>query len=165
MTLSPEKFQEIVRALDSPEAARDGRAEVRNLLEGASDVYLMASRDPASIRTPEWTAVLKEAAGRIEAAALSIGRRFAEAMEGLLQTTWYSDEWNRVCRMRTGFAALRELFGPAVTAAVDSAMNTEDVDEMIREKGNYEGQGASSAPRGVPPAHWWWWLPDAPPSA
>jgi len=80
----------------------------------------------------------------------------------ILTSSFMGEEWFQVCYRRSAVEFLRTLL--SVTPEND-LVDTENLDEFIRERGDTE---AVTPPGGIdtaiPFSHWWWWLPDQPPT-
>jgi hypothetical protein len=81
----------------------------------------------------------------------------------ILASSWEAEEWVKVCRRRSAIEFFRQLFAISET---NEYLDTEEVDELTRTRGQDEGYlKESSIPEGIPPSHWWWWYPNSPPAA
>ncbi|MEX0369591.1 MAG: hypothetical protein AB3N09_03110 [Tateyamaria sp.] len=79
-----------------------------------------------------------------------------DRMERLIQSIWEDQEWLTLCAMRSTLEGLKELVNPLVPedARIE---DDEDIDEMIRSKGNLEAFAAADGPPAAfPLTHWWW---------
>jgi hypothetical protein len=71
-----------------------------------------------------------------------------------------SDEWRYVCERRSSIEFLKTLFD---VSEMEERLDTEEVDDLLRDRGGEEGP-ANVVPEGIPNSHWWWWYPKQPPS-
>jgi hypothetical protein len=72
-----------------------------------------------------------------------------ESRNQLLQEFRFEDQWQRALERRSAVQFLQDIYGRSV--------DTEDVDDLLRERGDLEGF-LDTAPEGVPASHWWWTL-------
>jgi hypothetical protein len=79
--------------------------------------------------------------------------------------TWEYNEWEKLCQRRSAFQFFMDIYRETELALFIQEIETDYLDEEMRDWGNHEGFLASSAidPR-TPRSHWWWWAPELTPS-
>jgi hypothetical protein len=79
------------------------------------------------------------------------------------QHTWESDEWEQLCRRRSGLQFFLDLYRDTALGPFVEEIETDDLDDEMREWGKREGflSPAEIDPR-IPRSHWWWWAPGSP---
>lgn len=155
-----QRLVQLLAGLHALPAAADPATKVMELMEEVAVVYFAIRAEAALGKTREFKQFIADSTPFVARALPWIDRYFTPRIEQLLRTNWYGDEWQVVCRMRSSLAALFELYPPAAIST-EVQMETDDTDELLRDRGSREGSGASMpAPPGTPRSHWWWWLPE-----
>lgn len=145
-------------------------AELRSALEANADPETGEMTEIADAFWPYYLAVLDaEDKGAAVSGLSDLADKFAplmeylddnlvDRMERLIQSIWEDQEWLLLCRMRSTLEGLKELVNPLVPED-NRIEGDEDLDEMVRGKGEAE---AFSPPEGPPAAfpltHWWWMM-------
>lgn len=78
------------------------------------------------------------------------------------QGIWEDDEWIQLLVARSGLQFFIELFRETALAENVAELDTSDVDEFIRERGNEGNLTDEQIPPELPASHWWWWYPKEP---
>ncbi|WP_462268032.1 hypothetical protein [Desulfobacter sp.] len=125
------------------------------------DLYHLG-REIDRINPDELDAFLKETSQLILELSNPLDRYLFSAEDRLLNE-FYGDEWIKVCRERSSIAFFRSLYRDYVDDDWDLFMDCENFDDMLMQKGNFEGGGIDPVPKGIPASHWWWWYPQKPP--
>ncbi|MBP8807882.1 MAG: hypothetical protein KBG48_14625 [Kofleriaceae bacterium] len=87
------------------------------------------------------------------------------ALEGLLTSTFYDQEWRWACERRSKLEAVRTLWAEQLGGPGAPYLDCEGVDDLLRRKGDHEGGlRPEQIPPGTPTSHWWWWYPATPPA-
>lgn len=84
--------------------------------------------------------------------------------ENILTNEFYDNEWIRVCQKRSTIEFLRYLYFDYIDTDWDLFMDCENLDDMLSQKGDFEGGWVDPIPKGIPVSHWWWWYPEKPPA-
>ncbi len=80
--------------------------------------------------------------------------------EGILLNEFHGNEWIRVCKRRSNIEFLRSLYHDYFDPDWSLFLDCENLDYMLKQKGDFEGGlSDNEIPEGTPPAHWWWWHP------
>lgn len=125
------------------------------------DLYHLG-REIDRINPDELDAFFKETSQLILELSNPLDRYLFSAEDRLLNE-FYGDEWIKVCRERSSIAFFRSLYRDYVDNDWDFFMDCENFDDMLMQKGNFEGGGIDPVPKGIPASHWWWWYPQKPP--
>jgi hypothetical protein len=109
---------------------------------------------------------LQESAPKIAPLAfLNIGDFQTDIEDSFSQDPDY-DPWPEVCKRRSAFEALRELFHDTQysdlkeyldLSSSNQDFNPEDIDYIIEHKAFPEPISDDEIPQGIPRSHWWWW--------
>jgi hypothetical protein len=137
-------------------------AEHRHAIESLMSVVFALGtafgRDPAL--APAAAAFLDQLRSRKDTVLLG-AYGYVRDIASLLRWPWHDDEWSEVCRSRSAIEFLR---GFLSVPPDEEFLDTEIVDDLIRERGQTEGPvPAGGVAPGIPASHWWWWRPDRPP--
>jgi len=89
--------------------------------------------------------------------------RYLFSAENRLLNEFYGNEWIKVCKERSCIEFLRSFYRDYIDADWDLFMDCENFDDMLMQKGDFEGGGIDPVPKGIPASHWWWWYPKKPP--
>lgn len=145
------------RALEAA-GSDDAAAEV---LQPFLDALMSLSQQPDAREGLE--AFAAETSALVANAVVALGR-YSRAIERFVDREFYSDEWYGVAYRRSALEWVRDLYGARAQVEHASWMFVEDLDDMIKHKGDQEGPvEPTRVPPGTPSAHWWWWYPAAPP--
>jgi hypothetical protein len=101
--------------------------------------------------------------GRRVYAARDHWSEYLSALESFaLDHEWVSGDWERACARRSKVQYLLDLYADYWTNDDRLyALDTEETDNALRQRGEHEGPAsAQEVPRAVPASHWWWWYPD-----
>jgi hypothetical protein len=135
--------------------SEDKQDEVRELMRSIYDLYLFLIQLPDGRTDEVLTMFVDQAREPLQSQLWAIEVLAVGRLEILLNSVWEADEWVRVCRERSAIAALNEIFGSPDSPLIDTA----ELDESIRAKGDDEGfLDPSRIPPGMPAEHWWWHL-------
>lgn len=84
-------------------------------------------------------------------------------VEQMFGRQWSGDEWTAACQTRSFFQWLEDMAPKALQAVFERDVDLEELDEMLRARGQSEGGlTAEEIPSGTPTSHAWWWLPGEP---
>lgn len=84
-------------------------------------------------------------------------------VERMFGRRWWGDEWAVACRTRSFVESLVAMAPAALAQVIEREVDLEELDEMLRLRGESEGGlTTDEIPSGTPPSHWWWWLPGQP---
>ncbi len=152
------------------EDAQVSAEAVRALREAAANPESAAVVEPflrhawAAIRRGQHDATFVTAAAPELAAAKFAIAGCVDRLDRLLTTTFYGDEWQWACEQRSRLEALRTLWPGTLDEVGLFFFDVEVVDDLLRQKGEFEGHlRPDQIPPGTPTSHWWWWYPAAPP--
>ena len=102
---------------------------------------------------------LKDAAPRLEPIVPWIDLAHGGRIETCLISRWESEEWLVVCRLRSAREAFNELFVPFFSDPEEGFEEDEELDALLRSRGESEGfQDPARTPSHFPARHWWWSL-------
>lgn len=102
---------------------------------------------------------LSETSSLMNAASLTL-HRYLFATEVMLTNEFYGDEWISVCKRRSNIEFLRNLYHDVFDPDWNFFLNCENLDDMLQQKGDFEGRlPEDQIPEGIPTSHWWWWYP------
>ncbi len=86
------------------------------------------------------------------------------ALDELVTSTFYGDEWLEACVRRSRLESARVLWAAQLGGPGAPFIDCETLDDLLRQKGDHEGGlRLDQIPPGTPTSHWWWWYPSAPP--
>lgn len=138
-----------LRALkDAPRSAAPEHA-IRPFLDYAFRLVRGELRDDAFVA---------EAAPAIPGARLALVEVML-ALDALLTTTFYGQEWVDACTRRSCLEAVRTAWGSQLGGPGAPQLDCETVDDLMRQKATHEGGlSAAEIPPGTPRSHFWWWL-------
>lgn len=79
---------------------------------------------------------------------------------------WEDGEaWEPLLKRRSALQFLDELYAETSYGGFFNLLRLEDLDDLIRERGDIEGFPDSyPIPADIPVTHWWWWWPRTPPA-
>lgn len=78
-------------------------------------------------------------------------------VEQMFGREWWDDEWTSACQTRSFFQWLEGMAPKDLQAVIDRDVDLEELDEMLRARGETEGGlTAEERPSGTPSTHWWW---------
>jgi len=119
-------------------------------------------RGEMKIEREELNSFLKDTAPLVNDASLPL-HQYLFRTENILTNEFYGDEWNKVCSRRSNIEFLREMYHDYFDPDWNLFLDCENLDDMLRQKGDYEGGlSESQIPAGTPSSHWWWWYPEKP---
>lgn len=85
---------------------------------------------------------------------------FAEDLEALARDTFVADEWRQAVERRSALQFLLDAYARTPLAERFPYLEVDDLDELLRHRGQTEGfLRDEDIPDGVPESHWWWGLP------
>ena len=106
---------------------------------------------------------LRETAPLVRKARIPLGESIAD-VERYVGSEFYGDEWFQVCLRRSKLQSVMDLYNVLVDVNWDTFLDFENVDYMLKQKGDHEGPVAHDrVPPNTPASHWWWWYPKPPP--
>jgi hypothetical protein len=149
-----------LRALRSHAKGTPTAPLVEDFLHDMYQIGLAVGDDAALLNAPELRAFLDETAPELmeEHVALLFypGNLVLE-----FQHTWEYDEWEKLCRRRSALQFFLELYADTALAPFVQEIETDYLDEELRDWGSSEGFLPPSEidPR-IPRSHWWWWAPN-----
>lgn len=140
-----------------------GQDAARHLLRAVYRVGLAAGSGPARPDAEPLRSVLLRTAPLLAQGMPTLS--FAlHLLENRFHGTWEWD-WEIACEARSAFQFLLDLYRGTGLEASYGWLDTGEVDDQMRFRGERDGFLPHDAvPEGIPPSHWWWWAPDAPPS-
>jgi hypothetical protein len=81
----------------------------------------------------------------------------AVRLQSFINQEFVGNQWETMCLRRSHIEAFNDLYAPVLAA--EDLIDTEELDEDIREKAEYEAMPvADLMPEGLPESHWWWKL-------
>lgn len=102
---------------------------------------------------------LQETGARLADFDLGVHAFLQESVSQLLQEFRFEDQWARACERRSAVQFLLDLYAGHAPRAVLEALETDEVDGLLRDRGDLEGYfDEEDRPSGVPASHWWWTL-------
>lgn len=122
----------------------------------------MIGQKEISVDEDELDMFLKETSGMILDASMHLHKYLFDT-EKILMNEFYGDEWVKVCQLRSSIEYLKNMYYDYIDPDWNLFLDCEDLDDMLEQKGDYEGGGVEHIPDGVPVSHWWWWYPEEPP--
>jgi hypothetical protein len=130
------------------------------------NTYCLLNLDSSLIKTQKMQEFLQESAPKIAPLAfLNIGD-FQTDIEDLFSQDTDYDPWPEVCKRRSAFEALRELFHDTQysdlkeyldLSSPNQDFNPEDIDYVIEYRAIPKPVSDDEIPEGIPRSHWWWW--------
>lgn len=129
------------------------------------DALASYGRDPCQLDTDDGRAFLRQTAPLIRAARVSL-HDYLDSAERLARQEFYGDEWRGAAERRSKLEFVRNFYRELTDVDWDTFLDTEDLDRVLRGKGQDEGGlSPDQIPSGTPTSHWWWWHPRNPPEA
>jgi hypothetical protein len=142
----------------------DKEARVATFIDGMFDLGRVLETIPTLRDTPDVRLFLSEAA-RLLPWGIAAVFPYVDETEHRLSGTWEGDEGAGVCVRRSAIAFLVDLVLGGPESTLGASVETDELDERIRERGAAEGLvHVSKIPEGIPATHWWWWWPFLPPA-
>lgn len=125
---------------------------VQQILEHVFHLWQAAKTDPAAIDDAVTRLAPSFRDRRIE---VSVGAPLR--LEAFIDQELVGHQWATLCLRRSHIEAFNTLFGPVLGDG--GMMETDEIDELIREKAEYEALPMPEMkPDGLPDSHWWWAL-------
>lgn len=154
--------EELTEARDALRSAST-ETTVTDDLRTYFDIMARICRDPHAAVSREFCEFIRETVPLIEAARVPLGKYMREA-ERFIAQEFYSDEWYGVAERRSQIEFVRSLYTDIAKIAYSAFMDVENIDDMLKQRGDQEGPVAlERIPPGTPSSHWWWWYPKQPP--
>lgn len=148
--------REALRAASSDTMVTD---DLRTYLE----IVAKTCRDPAAAGGHEFRQFIRDTAPLIEEARVPLGKYVRET-ERFIAQEFYGDEWYGVAERRSQIEFARTLYKDLANISHSAFMDVENLDHVLKQRGDQEGPVASERiPPGTPLSHWWWWYPKPPP--
>jgi len=120
-------------------------------------------RDPAQLATHDGREFLRQTAPLIQAARVP-SHDYLDSAERLARQEFHGDEWRGAAERRSKLEFIRNLYRDLTEVDWDTFLDAEDLDRVLRGKGQDEGAlSADQIRSGTPASHWWWWYPQNPP--
>ena len=140
----------------------DTWAETRQLMDDTVDIYIALKTNPSIEEDTKFQDYIRKSAIELTSCTDYI-YDFIVDMEQTLDSTFYSNEWDGICWQRSAVEAIKEMYQNTCLEEHFDDLDTEEVDDFIKEKGKHEGYiPESEIPIGIPSSHWWWWYPEIP---
>ena len=140
----------------------DTWAETRQLMDDTVDIYMALKTNPSIEEDTKFQDYIRKSAIELTSCTDYI-YYFIIQMEQTLDSTFYSNEWDGICWQRSAVEAIKEMYQNTCLEEHFDDLDTEEVDDFIKQKGEYEGYiPQAQIPIGIPSSHWWWWYPEIP---
>ena len=128
------------------------------------DIVAKLSRDPQETTSPEFQGFVRETAPLVEGARVALGQ-YVSGVERFIGQEFYGDEWYGVAERRSKIEFVRTLYHDLLDVDWESFLAIDNLDHVLKQRGNIEGPVAPERiPSGTPLSHWWWWYPRDPPA-
>jgi hypothetical protein len=148
--------REALRIASSDTSATD---DLRTFLE----VVTKICRDPAAAASPEFRQFIRDTSPLIDEARVPLGKHIRET-ERFIAQEFHGDEWYGVAERRSEIEFVRTLYNGLSNSSHSAFTDVENLDHILKQKGDQEGPVASERiPTVTPSSHWWWWYPKLPP--
>jgi hypothetical protein len=106
-------------------------------------------------------ASLEATALRLDRLGTGFRRFLHRSRNHLLQEFLFPDQWPCALERRSAVQFLIDLYRGLAPPGVLEQVDTEEMDELLRHRGAWEGfLTPDEIPEGIPASHWWWRLPD-----
>ena len=152
----------LLKALREQDKTIDTWAETRQLMDDTVDIYIALKTNPSIEEDTKFQDYIRESAIELTSRTDDI-YGFIIKMEQDLCYPFYSNEWDGICWRRSAVEAIKEMYQNTCLEEYFDDLDTEEVDDFIKEKGKHEGYiPESEIPIGIPSSHWWWWYPEIP---
>ena len=159
-------YQKIERLFCTLKALReqyktiDTWAETRQFMDDIVDIYIALKTNPSIEEDTKFQDYIRESAIELTSCTDYI-YDFIFKMEQDLCYTFYSNEWIGICWRRSAVEAIKEMYQNTCFEEHFTDLDTEEIDDHIKAKGEYEGYiPQAQIPIGIPSSHWWWWYPN-----
>lgn len=98
----------------------------------------------------------------VEDARVALGQ-YVSGVERFIDQEFYGDEWYGVAERRSKIEFIRTLYRDLLDVDWESFLAIENIDHVLKQRGDIEGPVAlERIPPGTPLSHWWWWYPKDP---
>jgi len=145
------------RAANEPDVTDD--------LHAFLDALAAYGREPAQLATGDGRESLWQTAPLIQAARIPL-HHYLDSAERFARQEFYGDDWRGAAERRSKLEFVRSLYLELTDVDWDTFLDTEDLDHVLRGKGQDEGGlSPDQVPFGTPASHWWWWYPQSPPTS